>query len=176
MIIIIYIHGSNAPAAKTDKQGHKEKIMAQYQITHSCGHTKTHQIFGTNSKGQRDNKRAWLATTLCEDCYKAEQNAKHAAENAAAAKANKAAALPELTGTPKQIAWAESIRAAKIAELDGIMKPDAANGEYPEIYAQCMDIINAVKNQTSASYWIDNRTKVFNGRWLQNQHQTKYGN
>ncbi len=90
--------------------------------------------------------------------------------------ANKAAALPELTGTPKQIAWAESIRAEKIAELDGIMKPDAANGEYPEIYAQCMDIINAVKNQTSASYWIDNRTKVFNGRWLQNQHQTKYGN
>lgn len=87
-----------------------------------------------------------------------------------------AAALPELTGTPKQIAWAESIRAEKIAELDGIMKPDAANGEYPEIYAQCMDIINAVKNQTSASYWIDNRTKVFNGRWLQNQHQTKYGN
>ena len=32
MIIIIYIHGSNAPAAKTDKQGQKEiKMVNQKQ-------------------------------------------------------------------------------------------------------------------------------------------------
>ncbi len=145
--------------------------MAQYQITHSCGHTKTHQIFGTNSKGQRDNKRAWLATTLCEDCYKAEQNAKHAAENAAAAEANKAAALPELTGTPKQIAWAESIRAAKIAELDGLLGP--ADGEQDELHRELQAIIDAVKNQKSAVYWIDNRTKDFDAWWLENQYNAQ---
>lgn len=49
--------------------------MAKYQITHTCGHTETHEIFGTNSHGERDRKEAWFATTLCSDCYKTAKEA-----------------------------------------------------------------------------------------------------
>lgn len=111
--------------------------MAKYQITHACGHVVEHQIFGSNSKGQRDNKREWLAGQVCTECYKAEQAAKHAESNAQSAAANKAANLPELSGSVKQVAWAESIRAEKVAALDAILNPELAAGEWAEMYAKC---------------------------------------
>lgn len=43
--------------------------MAQYQVTHSCGHTVTHQIYGTNSHGERDRKVQWLRGRTCKACY-----------------------------------------------------------------------------------------------------------
>ncbi|MDR2092302.1 MAG: hypothetical protein LBP58_03145 [Azoarcus sp.] len=52
---------------------------------------------------------------LCETCEAARRAAEHAAENAASAAANAAATLPELTGTEKQIAWAETLRQKMLA-------------------------------------------------------------
>lgn len=148
--------------------------MAKYQITHACGHVQTHQIFGSNTKGQRDSKRDWLASCLCEDCYREEQRAKHDSANKVAAATNKANNLPSLVGTQKQIEWAESIRAKKVADLDNLLKPEFANGEYAEFYNQCQYIINTVKNQSSASYWINNKDKDFDAHWLQNQYQDNF--
>ena len=78
--------------------------MSIYKITHSCGHTVEHQIYGTNVHGEREKKAAWLESRLCYDCYKQ-------AEAEKAAKASEDANLPELTGSEKQIAWATDIRA-----------------------------------------------------------------
>lgn len=43
--------------------------MAKYTITHSCGHTAEHQIYGTNTHGEREKRAAYLETTLCAECY-----------------------------------------------------------------------------------------------------------
>lgn len=54
--------------------------MAQYTVTHTCGHEEVHQIYGTNAHGERDHKIEWLETTLCSECWKKEREVKAAAE------------------------------------------------------------------------------------------------
>lgn len=48
--------------------------MAKYNITHSCGHTQEHNLFGKHSGfGGRDSKKEWLAGKPCTDCWKKEK-------------------------------------------------------------------------------------------------------
>jgi hypothetical protein len=81
------------------------------------------------------------------------QREKQNAENAAAAKA---AGWPALTGTKRQVAWAETIRANAVAEL----RKDAAwwSEKYPEAPGDPLPFIEtAMLSQSSASWWIDHR-------------------
>lgn len=140
--------------------------MAKYAIKHICGHTQVHQIYGTNAHGERDRKQAWLATCLCDDCYKAQQQAERDAKNAESAKANAEAHLPTLTGTPKQIAWAETIRAEKIKKLNEILasiealKAKRALSEIEvEQDKKVQAFATAYKNEDSAARWIDLRDR-----------------
>lgn len=41
--------------------------MTLYDIEHICGHTRIHQLAGPRI--ERNNKRAWLAGRICEQCY-----------------------------------------------------------------------------------------------------------
>ena len=50
--------------------------MAKYDIIHTCGHTETHEIVGTDVNGERARKAAWLATTICRECYRASRDAR----------------------------------------------------------------------------------------------------
>lgn len=43
--------------------------MTKYDITHSCGHSETVEIFGTNVHGERDRKLKWLEEHECHECY-----------------------------------------------------------------------------------------------------------
>lgn len=45
--------------------------MAKYNVDHICGHNQTHELFGPGK--ERDRKIAWLETTICTDCWKAEK-------------------------------------------------------------------------------------------------------
>lgn len=45
--------------------------MAKYTVTHRCGHTQTHELFGPGK--ERDKKLSWLQTTSCKECWMAEQ-------------------------------------------------------------------------------------------------------
>ena len=98
--------------------------MALYEITYKCGHEGREQIYGKTS--ERQGRADWIGEhKLCPDCYAAEKDrlqaerAKgHDTTSAAAAAANKAAGLPALTGSPGQIAWAETIRATLLADID----------------------------------------------------------
>lgn len=78
----------------------------KYDITYSCGHTATIQLYG--STAERERKIAWMEHEgLCPDCYREwqqEENTRKAKE------ALEGITLPELTGTPKQIAYAMSRR------------------------------------------------------------------
>lgn len=41
----------------------------KYEITHTCGHTSTKNITGTNVHGERDRKVAYHESTPCDTCY-----------------------------------------------------------------------------------------------------------
>lgn len=121
--------------------------MAKYSVTFSCGHTQTVELFGKNS--ERERKISWYERSgVCSDCYKAEQDAKRQA-NMDACKS-----LPALTGTPKQIAWAEKIRAEK----------------YDMFKGRGFDYI---ANETSAAWWIDHRNDVESEIYNRSQESRK---
>lgn len=106
-----------------------------------CGKNMVIELFG------KMEKREWIAehgTHICDECKAAERDAR----NTAAAELNRTAGLPTLTGSDKQIAWAETIRAEKATALHGIgLKPEFVEA-----------IIAVVMQQTSAAWWIDHRT------------------
>lgn len=45
--------------------------MAKYYVKHACGHEVQVDLFGKTA--DRENKIAWLETTLCPECYAREQ-------------------------------------------------------------------------------------------------------
>ncbi len=116
--------------------------MANYTIRHSCGCTVNHQIYGTNVHGERDRKIEWFKSVPCMVC-----KAKAEIE-----KAGEKTPLVKLTGSEKQIAWAEKIRAKWILELD-----ERYSSLYPDTRAALIDVLNTVA--TTAKIWIDNRDK-----------------
>lgn len=135
----------------------------KYEVTYTCGHQETIQVYGKAS--EREYTIANKEKQLCYECYKAkmqEDAKKDAAENA----------LPELTGSEKQIIWATTIRAqalpilehvtnterAKLARLSGIVK--MRDGAIIEKNIKNMEeMTEAIKNKTESSWWIDNRNK-----------------
>jgi len=104
--------------------------MAWHTGTYRCGHPGRTQIYGPNKD------REWQAQKhferLCPDCWKAEQEHK-AAETAERIKEMN---LPALTGSEKQIAWAESLRAKYIGKAEYTI---------------------SVNSEASAKWWLDNR-------------------
>lgn len=89
--------------------------MAKYTITHICGHTSTQDLTGPS----RD--RQWRIGKYegedCWPCQRAKRDAANAAATAQAVAVAEASGLPSLEGTPKQIAWAETIRANFITNV-----------------------------------------------------------
>lgn len=82
--------------------------MAKYDVTYSCGHSATVELFGKNV--DRENKLKWMAEKgLCPECYKEfiRQEDKEAAEEVLS---ESKLTLPALTGTEKQISYADELR------------------------------------------------------------------
>ena len=113
-----------------------------------CSTSYTVQLYGPGR--DREYKLEHYDWT-CADCKeKARQE-----ENQKAAQANAESGLPQLTGSEKQIAWAETIRKQKIATLDEAMTHRGLS------HSLDLDRFNAavatLKRTASARWWIDNR-------------------
>lgn len=112
-------------------------------ITHACGHEQAHHLTGFAS--QQERKAGWLRTTTCRPCFiagkKAEQD--EAAHRAGAAIAH--LDLPALVGTERQVGWATTIRAGRLAALVAEAITDDA-----EALRHCVAI-------SEAKWWIDHR-------------------
>ncbi len=128
--------------------------MAQYNIRHTCGHEETVQIYGTNVHGERQRKAEWLESKPCRDCERKamrEENLTGAAE---------------LTGSDKQVSWANDLRAkaigdikAKLATLD--TQYIAAAQDWKDAQRKAGEaIIEAMLAETSAKAIIDNRDNL----------------
>lgn len=118
----------------------------KYSVTYACGHTKMVQLYGKNS--ERENKIAWMETILCPDCYKAKIDAEREAENKKSAEAAVQRGLCELSGSPKQIAWANTIREKWFNTAEDEL--DTANPDAAEVLSYAGQI-------KEARWWIDHK-------------------
>lgn len=118
----------------------------KHDVTHKCGHTQTHDLFGPGS--DRERKLKWLAGTVCSACYKAEREA----ETVRAAEAA-GVQLPKLEGSDKQTAWAEDIRSRWISEMTRVFA-QGTNGDTDKAKRIAVRIASLV---TDAREWIDSR-------------------
>lgn len=119
-----------------------------------CGNTFERVSVKRNTR-EADSWKAWAAQTFdicpaCEDKQQAEKTARLAEEA-------KASGLPELTGSPKQIAWAEQIRASKAKEIGEYLEQAkvACDAETLKRIERVLSYIR--QNMDKASWWIDNR-------------------
>lgn len=121
--------------------------MAKYDVTYKCGHTATVQLYGKSA--DRDKKIAQLENQICPDCYKAQRDA-------AAKEQAEALHLPDLMGSEKQVAWANSLWNDVLRKLqksfDGIKEPART---------QMNDwAVKWVASQIEAKYWINSRDEM----------------
>ncbi len=126
----------------------------KYTVTRACGHEEIVALVGKvkNREWRLENVEP---SKFCHDCYQAELARQREKENREAAEVARENNLPGLTGTEKQIAWAESIRQQLLADIDEFI--------YKQIKAEyrndpkLLEAIKRIKSKTNASWWIDNR-------------------
>lgn len=131
--------------------------MAKFDITYRCGHAGRVNIEGP----QKD--RAWKAereaTKDCPDCFSARRDAERQQAATEARTTNSAAGLPSLTGSPKQIAWGEQIRASLqpgLAQLRTQLEAVRATAQPAQIVA-LEAALARIDGQTQAAWWIDHQ-------------------
>ncbi|WP_230772392.1 hypothetical protein [Sphingomonas sp. Leaf4] len=115
----------------------------EQRIVHACGHEQVHVIYGFDAQVAR--KARWLRSTQCRTCFIADKQAEQAKEAARNEAAIAHLDLPELAGSGRQIEWATTIRASRLAALtlDPFRTADAD-------CALCLQI-------SDAKWWIDHR-------------------
>jgi len=110
------------------------------------------------ARDHKSTKEFWRSVAgtkygFCEDCKEILRHEKLDAENAEAEKKSKEMNLPSLTGSEKQVAWANTLRLEMIEKMQRVLlriKPE----KQPE-FARAIDYMAI--NKTKASWWIDNR-------------------
>lgn len=129
------------------------------------------------SRDQANNWEEWAKSNIiqCDECRAKAREEEKAVANAKAAEETKEFELPELQGTEKQIAWANTIRIAYFKSYSKIV------AKYAEILAakrqQCEDDYKAFleiaghlfATKTSAVFWIENRDLTI--RLLVKEHE-----
>ena len=140
--------------------------MAWYYGTYSCGHEGKVNIAGPTK--DREWKKDKHFSGLCPECYRRALEQTRAAENAAAEKAAEEMDLPELSGSPKQKTWANTIRVNIIEKFSDVVR-DFRNSEKTKarIYVDGHSVtvtlddmdkmIDILIQKTESRFWIDRR-------------------
>lgn len=99
-----------------------------------------------SNRREADSWESWVSSniTVCDECRKKEHEE---------AVSEKRAGLVKLSGSEKQVAWAENIRDRFV---DGIA--DAISSTDEEFIPLLNQVINYTKSITSASWWINHRS------------------
>ena len=117
--------------------------MATETLKRSCGHETEVQLSGPTRN--RERMRARLATMPCREC-----------ECAAVEEAAVAQGLPELAGTPKQIARAQTIRHEILARVT-CERENAAQERDAQMLKEFDACAAKLRGQRKAWWWIDRR-------------------
>lgn len=137
--------------------------MAKYSGIYSCGHEGVVNIIGRHKDREWKKERAF--SNMCPDCYKKYLEKQIKEANQKALEETKEMELPELEGTEKQIAWANTLRIDFIKKVtDYADEKDLQHkgeSKKAERYRVTLDYILSVKEAQKASYWIDLRYRTF---------------
>jgi len=130
--------------------------MAWHEGVYACGHPGRVQIYGPVK--DRDWKEKKEFSKLCPECWKK----KLAEENQKAVETAKEMGLPELKGTEKQVAWANSIRLEFIEVIDEevreLERRNPNNKNLEKIKKEFDETKKfMLENKTEAKYYIDHR-------------------
>ena len=132
--------------------------MAKYTIIRACGHEARVKargpMPGREKKLERERQR------ICRRCTI--ENQKLEAQVAA-----EAGDLPELVGTPKQIAWAMTLRHRALADAESYLdylresgRVKGRAGKDGELFeAQKERALEPLRARTEAAWWIDRRNE-----------------
>lgn len=133
--------------------------MATYTVTRACGHKEK-----INLSGKAD-RRQWMLENvekqkICYFCYQKELQEKRENENKKAAEEARKMELPELTGTEKQIAWAETIRLSVLKKTEEVLDNVPEKKKQLEEYGHFLQGIAEIEKQAKASWWIEHRFAI----------------
>jgi len=132
--------------------------MAKYDVTYSCGHSETVQLYGPTR--ERERKIEWMERSgFCPDCYKAKKDAERVKTETAA---KEGIDLVALTGSEKQIKWADSIRAGFLSNIKKQVESARTHGLADEAtITKTVDAVTATVNRyPEAKFWIESRDNV----------------
>jgi len=122
--------------------------MAKYTITFNCGHSDVRQIYGPTKR--RESLIEWLEGQPCPQCQKEKRNREYAERSLAARMANEKAGYAVLTGSEKQIAWAECIRREAISLFSKFI--DRVPEDAREMWSKTHNWLGQIE---SSKWWID---------------------
>lgn len=109
----------------------------------SCAKCGADTLVVGRNRADADRLAAWHQKQghICAAC----ESEQHAIQNAAAGDANAAAGLPALTGSEKQVAWAETIRRQMLADFDMLAPVIAAFGSLTRVNMATDEELQAIK-------------------------------
>ena len=130
--------------------------MAKYRIVRACGHEAQ-----VTARGPTPNRQTKLDRERGRNCRRCSRERERLEAEAAA----EADDLPPLTGTPKQITWAMTLRHKALADADAYLddlresgKLTSRVGRDPELFeAQKERVMEPLAARTEATWWIDRR-------------------
>ena len=111
----------------------------------------------------RDKRLALEASRLCTACWKRQQDALWADQAKEAAALNNNLGLPALAGTPRQIAWAETIRSKMLNDLPSIAA-SLRNSHYlrqKRFSSLTTETLNRLIDECITDYMTDPSAKFF---------------
>lgn len=124
--------------------------MSWYSGTYRCGHEGRVNIVGPTKN------RQWIADHkfegLCPECFQRQLEAQREAENIESAEKAEEMELPELTGSERQVAWANTLRQKFIDKTQKFS--DMSSIDFSKVSEALQYILITY---TKASWYIDNR-------------------
>lgn len=112
--------------------------MAKHDVTYQCG------CKGSIHTISDEQRIAYLEAGVCMECYK--YYAKEAVN-----KPDKPLDLPPLTGSEKQIAWANNLRIHKLSEIEEYL---AQREQKSDEYRRALMAVEEVQAKANAKQWI----------------------
>lgn len=121
--------------------------MAQYEIMYQCGHTGT--IYSYGARKYNESYLSLKSQELCPGC-------KIEKENKKAAEISESMELPQLIGTERQVAWANTIRLSIMKKFPNLIITELNDLTIPIDKKELKKAYNyVITNITKASFWIE---------------------
>lgn len=139
--------------------------MAWYYGTFACGCEGRVNIIGPSKDREWKKQRAF--SKECDKCYREKLEKARELDNKRALKLAKEMELPELEGTEKQVAWANTIRQSLIDKVASFIGKGDLGSFDNEAKQRLKDINNisvaldyVIDKKVSAEFWINNRESI----------------